>query len=95
MREFAAALPKLRRAVRRGIELEGMPRERALATAVRIRMTRIRPGVVLLTILDSIFVRVEAAVRNGLLDYEESGRLLKFYEDGLNGYTYLEDRHGR
>jgi arginine decarboxylase len=38
---------------------------------------------------------VEAAVRNGLLDYEESGRLLKFYEDGLNGYTYLEDRHGR
>jgi DNA topoisomerase I len=36
MREFAAALPKLRRAVRRDIELEGMPRERALATAVRL-----------------------------------------------------------
>jgi DNA topoisomerase IB len=36
MREFAAALPKLRRAVARDIELEGMPRERALATAVRL-----------------------------------------------------------
>ncbi|HVS99715.1 MAG TPA: DNA topoisomerase IB [Solirubrobacterales bacterium] len=36
MREFAAALPELRRAVRRDIELEGMPRERALATAVRL-----------------------------------------------------------
>lgn len=36
MREFAAALPQLRRVVRRDIELEGMPRERALATAVRL-----------------------------------------------------------
>jgi DNA topoisomerase-1 len=36
MREFAAVLPKLRRVVRRDIELEGMPRERALATAVRL-----------------------------------------------------------
>jgi DNA topoisomerase-1 len=36
MREFAAVLPKLRRTVRRDIELEGMPRERALATAVRL-----------------------------------------------------------
>jgi DNA topoisomerase I len=36
MREFAAALPKLRRVVRRDIGLEGMPRERALATAVRL-----------------------------------------------------------
>jgi DNA topoisomerase IB len=36
MREFAAELPRLRRAVRRDIGLEGMPRERALATAVRL-----------------------------------------------------------
>ncbi len=36
MREFAAVLPKLRGVVRRDIELEGMPRERALATAVRL-----------------------------------------------------------
>jgi len=33
---------------------------------------------------------VEAAVREGKMGYEESGRLLRFYEDGLNGYTYLE-----
>jgi arginine decarboxylase len=34
---------------------------------------------------------VEAAVRDGKMDFEESGRLLRFYEDGLHGYTYLED----
>jgi len=33
---------------------------------------------------------VEAALREGRIGYEESGRLLRFYEDGLNGYTYLE-----
>jgi len=33
---------------------------------------------------------VEAAVRDGRIGYEESGALLKFYEDGLQGYTYLE-----
>jgi arginine decarboxylase len=33
---------------------------------------------------------VETAVREGKLSYEESGRLLRFYEDGLGGYTYLE-----
>jgi arginine decarboxylase len=38
---------------------------------------------------------VESAVRAGRLDYEESGRLLRFYEDGLNGYTYLEERSHR
>jgi arginine decarboxylase len=38
---------------------------------------------------------VETAVRGGRLDYEESGRLLRFYEDGLNGYTYLEERQSR
>jgi arginine decarboxylase len=38
---------------------------------------------------------VEAAVRAGRLDYEASGRLLRFYEDGLRGYTYLEERPTR
>ncbi len=33
---------------------------------------------------------VEVSVREGRLDFEESGRLLRFYEDGLQGYTYLE-----
>lgn len=36
MREFARRLPKLRRAVKRDLAREGMPRERALATAVRL-----------------------------------------------------------
>jgi arginine decarboxylase len=34
---------------------------------------------------------VEAAVRDGRLTFEESGRMLRFYEDGLHGYTYLEN----
>ena len=38
---------------------------------------------------------VEAALREGRIGYEESGRLLRFYEDGLQGYTYLEDAHER
>jgi DNA topoisomerase I len=36
MREFAAILPQLRRAVKRDLVREGMPRERALACAVRL-----------------------------------------------------------
>jgi arginine decarboxylase len=38
---------------------------------------------------------VETALREGRLTYEESGALLKFYEEGLHGYTYLEDAHER
>jgi arginine decarboxylase len=38
---------------------------------------------------------VEAALREGRLSYEESGALLRFYEEGLRGYTYLEDVHER
>jgi arginine decarboxylase len=34
---------------------------------------------------------VEEAVREGRIDFQQSGRLLKFYEEGLGGYTYLED----
>lgn len=36
MREFAAVLPRLRRAVRRDLAREGAPRERALACAIRL-----------------------------------------------------------
>lgn len=36
MREFAAVLPKLRRAVKKDLTREGVPRERALACAVRL-----------------------------------------------------------
>jgi arginine decarboxylase len=34
---------------------------------------------------------VEQAVRENKLDFTECGRLLRFYEEGLQGYTYLED----
>lgn len=34
---------------------------------------------------------VERSVHDGLLDHQEAGRLLRFYEEGLHGYTYLEE----
>ena len=36
---------------------------------------------------------VETALREGRLSYEETGALLRFYEEGLHGYTYLEEVH--
>ena len=42
------------------------------------------------TLVEQFRRDVEAAVRDGKIGYEESGMLLRFYEDGLNGYTYLE-----
>jgi arginine decarboxylase len=41
-------------------------------------------------LLDEFRRDVESALREGKIGYEESGRLLRFYEEGLNGYTYLE-----
>jgi len=41
-------------------------------------------------LLEAFRVDVESALREGKIGYEESGRLLRFYEEGLNGYTYLE-----
>ena len=43
------------------------------------------------TLLERIQSAVETAVHDGRIDYEEAGQCLRFYEDGLNGYTYLED----
>ncbi len=34
---------------------------------------------------------VELAVRESRIGYEEAGRFLRFFEDGLQGYTYLEE----
>ncbi|MBI1903552.1 MAG: biosynthetic arginine decarboxylase [Planctomycetia bacterium] len=34
---------------------------------------------------------VEKAVREGRIDDQHAGRLLKFYEEAMRGYTYLED----
>ncbi len=38
---------------------------------------------------------VELAVRENRIDDRQAGRLLRFYEDGLEGYTYLEAREGK
>ncbi|MCE9544076.1 MAG: biosynthetic arginine decarboxylase [Planctomycetia bacterium] len=37
---------------------------------------------------------VELAVRDNRIDDLQAGRFLKFYEEGLNGYTYLEGENG-
>jgi arginine decarboxylase len=42
------------------------------------------------SMLDAFRKDVELAVREQRVGYEEAGRLLKFYEEGLQGYTYLE-----
>jgi arginine decarboxylase len=34
---------------------------------------------------------VEAAMRDGKIDHREAGDLVRFYQQGLEGYTYLED----
>jgi arginine decarboxylase len=36
---------------------------------------------------------VELAVRESRIGYEEAGRFLRYYEDGIQGYTYLEEPH--
>ena len=41
-------------------------------------------------LLGKLRTDVESAVRAGRIDYEGAGNLLRFYEDGLHGYTYLE-----
>jgi arginine decarboxylase len=37
---------------------------------------------------------VELAVREGKIGHSEAGQFVKFYEDALNGYTYLEEVDG-
>ncbi len=44
-------------------------------------------------LLEQFRLDVESAVMEGNIGYEASGRLLRFYEQGLHGYTYLEDSH--
>jgi arginine decarboxylase len=42
-------------------------------------------------LIDRLQMSVEIAVREGRIDHQQAGRFVKFYEDGLNGYTYLEE----
>ena len=39
---------------------------------------------------DRMQADVERAVREKLIDYQQAGEIMRFYEEGLNGYTYLE-----
>ena len=45
------------------------------------------------TLMRDLRSSVEIAVRENRIGYEEAGRFLRFYEDGLQGYTYLEEPH--
>jgi arginine decarboxylase len=36
---------------------------------------------------------VEVALREARISYEEAGQFVRFYEEGLSGYTYLEEPH--
>ncbi|MCL4850094.1 MAG: biosynthetic arginine decarboxylase [Bryobacteraceae bacterium] len=43
------------------------------------------------TLLEEFRRDAETALREGRIGYQELARLLRFYEEGLRGYTYLED----
>lgn len=42
-------------------------------------------------LINRLQAAVEVAVREGRIGHQQAGRFVKFYEDGLNGYTYLEE----
>ena len=42
-------------------------------------------------LLQRLQVAVEQAVQQGRMENLEAGRCMKFYEEALNGYTYLEE----
>jgi arginine decarboxylase len=42
-------------------------------------------------LIERFRVDVEQALRDGRIGYEESGQLLRYYEEGIHGYTYLEE----
>ncbi|WP_459555771.1 arginine decarboxylase [Lacunimicrobium album] len=42
-------------------------------------------------LVDRLQGSIEVAVKEGRISNQQAGRFIKFYEDGLNGYTYLED----
>ena len=43
------------------------------------------------TLITRLQAAAETAVQEGLIDHKEAGRFIRFYEDGLNGYTYLKE----
>ena len=42
-------------------------------------------------VVDNIRKAAEEAIQKGMLSKQEAKLLIKHYEEGLSGYTYLED----
>jgi len=42
-------------------------------------------------LVDRMRTAVEHAVRGNSIDEQQAGRIMRFYREGLDGYTYLED----
>jgi arginine decarboxylase-like protein len=45
-------------------------------------------------LINRLQVAVEVAVRENRIDNSQAGQFVKFYEEALNGYTYLEEPDG-
>jgi arginine decarboxylase len=45
-------------------------------------------------LINRLQAAVETAVREQRIDHKDAGRFIKFYEEGLGGYTYLEEAGG-
>ena len=45
------------------------------------------------SLVDRLRTAVDQAIRENRIDDHQAGRLLRFYQAGLDGYTYLEDAH--
>ncbi|MFM7867184.1 MAG: arginine decarboxylase, partial [Planctomycetaceae bacterium] len=45
-------------------------------------------------LINRLQVAVEVAVRENRIDNTQAGQFVKFYEEALNGYTYLEEPDG-
>jgi len=45
-------------------------------------------------LIDRLQAAVDAAIREGRIDHKQAGAFVHFYEDALNGYTYLEEPDG-
>jgi len=45
-------------------------------------------------LINRLQAAVEVAVRENKIDHIQAGQFVKFYEEALNGYTYLEDPEG-
>jgi arginine decarboxylase len=45
-------------------------------------------------LINRLQVAVEIAVRENKIDHTQAGQFVKFYEEALNGYTYLEEPDG-